>query len=55
MRKIILESDSTNSTTKTKIDLTEYTEMVVKLTIEGVTQEITKLLLRELKKELKKK
>ena len=55
MKKIILESNETNTTTSTKIDLTEYTQMVIQMTIEGVTEQITKMLLKELKKELKRK
>lgn len=38
MKKIIIESDDTNSTTKTTIDLTDYTEMVIKMTIDGVLE-----------------
>lgn len=36
LKKIILESSDSNSTTKSTIDLTEYTEMVIKITIDGV-------------------
>ena len=38
MKRILIESDDTNSTTKTTIDLTEYTEMVIKMTVDGLLE-----------------
>jgi len=38
MKKIIIESDDVNTTSTTRIDLTEYTEMVIKMTIDGMLE-----------------
>lgn len=36
MNKIIIESDDVDTTTHTRIDLTEYTEMVIKLVMDSI-------------------
>ena len=50
LKKIILESSDSNSTTKSTIDLTEYTEMVIKITIDGVMETLRQFRKTPLKK-----
>lgn len=40
LKKIVLETTDANGTSKTTIDLTEYTEMVIKMTVDGVVQQL---------------
>ncbi len=53
MKKILIESDDTHGTTHTTIDLTDYTEMVIKMTVDGMMshfREFRKAPLKEKKK-----
>lgn len=50
MKKIILESNDSNSTTKTTIDLTEYTEMVVKIATEAIIDQLKDVIIEQAKK-----
>ena len=43
MKKIVLETTDANGTSKTTIDLTEYTEMIIKMTIDGVVEQLKEM------------
>jgi len=50
MKKILIESDDTHGTTKTTIDLTEYTEFVVKIITDEILKQLKDVVTEQAKK-----